>query len=122
MAQGWEAMSPAIEFIARINQLEGQLKKAERERATAVAWWLPYRDSLRVKAKRDLASSVEHANEGWNGRLDAERERDEAKATILRIGLLVEEGVVNPKPPNVPWVRVSKLKNALKKRKDWRSK
>ena len=44
------------------------------------------------------------------------------EATIMRIGLLVEEGVVNPKPPNVAWVKVSKLKNALKERKDWRSK
>ena len=42
------------------------------------------------KAERELASSVEHANEGWNGKLDAERERDEARATIERIEALVE--------------------------------
>ena len=35
------------------------------------------------KAKRELASSVEHANEGWNGKLDAERERDEWRTTAI---------------------------------------
>lgn len=32
------------------------------------------------KVKSELTSSVEHANEGWNGKLDVERERDEWKA------------------------------------------
>ena len=75
-------------------------------------------------AVRNLQSRIE----------ELARERDEARArysashlaratsTILCIGLLVEEGVVNPSPTNVPWVRVSKLKKVLRKRKDWRSK
>ena len=31
-----------------------------------------------LQARRDLISSVAHANEGWNGKLIAERERDDA--------------------------------------------